>query len=255
MTTWTYDKTFEGFLTLVFDCYDLKTFPDKIMGNSDEQPSLFPCDYKVFSDEKKAKRVWDGLHKKLSSTACQQLYRTFLSEMNNIEMLILNYIMEIFASPVNIEFNFGNQYVLEISKISKKVNREAHRIIMFVRFRKTADGIYYASHDPEYNVLPLVIRHFERRFAGQQWIIYDTRRNYGFYYDLKNTSEIKLTESEVDPVTGNLNKNIMAHNEELFQELWKAYFKAMCIRERINPRLHMQLLPKRFWKYLIEKQD
>lgn len=119
---------------------------------------------------------------------------------------------------------------------------------------KTKDDIYYASFDPKYNVLPLVIKHFESRFADQHWIIYDTKRNYGFYYDLKSTSEFTFVESLIDLTTGQIDKSVMDKDEQLFQDMWKSYFKSMCIKERINPRLHMQMLPKRFWKYLIEKQ-
>jgi probable DNA metabolism protein len=254
MNVWTYDKTFEGFLTLVFDCYEMKTFPDKIVGNITDQACIFPRNYDVVSNEPKAKRVWNGLHKKISNESCQMLYHVFLSEIPDIELSILNYIRKTFESKVNIELNFGDKYILEMFKINKKVSREAHRIIMFVRFQKTADDIYYASFDPKYNVLPLVINHFEYRFADQKWVIYDTRRNYGFYYDLKNTSEIKFTTNSIDNKTGKIDANIMDKDEQLFQELWKSYFNSMCIKERINPKLHMQLLPKRFWKYLIEKQ-
>ena len=254
MNIWIYDKTFEGFLTLVFDCYEMKIFPDKISGKGNDQLCIFPGNYEVVSDEKKAKRVWKGLHKKISGAACQQLYHVFLSETDDVELLILNYIRNVFESPVNIELNFGNKYILEMAEINKKVAREAQRILMFVRFQKTADEIYYASYDPKYNVLPLVIHHFEKRFADQKWIIYDTRRDYGFYYDLKSTSEIRFSESAIDQTTGLIDKDIMDKDEAFFQELWKAYFKSMNIKERLNPRLHMQLLPKRFWKYLIEKQ-
>jgi len=138
--------------------------------------------------------------------------------------------------------------------MDKKVCREAQRILMFVRFQKTADEIYYASFDPKYNVLPLVINHFEKRFADQKWLIYDTRRNYGFYYNLKDTTEVTFTESLTDPVTGKIDTSIMDKDEQLFQELWKGYFSSICIKERLNPKLHRQLLPKRFWKYLTEKQ-
>ena len=254
MNIWTYDKTFEGFLTLVFDCYEMKAFPDKIAGNVTDEPYIFPENYEVISDEGKAKRVWNGLHKKISEAACQQLYHALLSETDDVELLILNYIRNVFESPGGIELNFGNKFVLEISQINKKVARETQRILMFVRFQKTADDIYYASYDPKYNVLPLVIHHFEKRFADQKWLIYDTRRNYGFYYDLKTTSEVRFTERSIDQATGRINKSIMDEDEPFFQELWKAYFKSMCIKERLNPRLHMQLLPKRFWKYLTEKQ-
>lgn len=254
MNIWTYDKTFEGFLTLVFDCYEMKIFPDKILGNVNDQLSIFPGNYEVVSDEVKAKRVWKGLHKKISDTSCQMLYYVFLSEISDIELLILQYIRKVFESSVNIELNFGDKYVLEISKIYRKVNREAHRILMFVRFQKTADEIYFASFDPKYDVLPLVIKHFKKRFADQKWLIYDIRRNYGFYYDLQSTSEVKFTESFINRATGKIDKSIMDRDEQLFQELWKGYFNSMCIKERLNPKLHMQLLPKRFWKYLTEKQ-
>lgn len=254
MNIWIYDKTFEGFLTLVFDCYEMRTFPDKISGNVNNQPCIFPENYEVISDEGKAKRVWNGLHKKVTNTGCQLLYYAFLSEMDNIELLMLNYIKEVFGSPVNPLLNFGNEYVLEITKIHKKVSREAQRILMFVRFQKTADEIYYASYDPKYNVLPLVINRFEKRFADQKWIIYDTRRNYGFYYDLKNTVEVAFDKSMVNPATGQIDKSIMDKDEQFFRELWRSYFNSMCIRERLNPKLHKQLLPKRFWKYLTEKQ-
>lgn len=255
MNTWIYDNSFEGFLTLVFNCYELKIFPDIIKGNRNNEPSIFPESYEVITDETKAKRVWSGLHKKISNTSCQLLYHAFLSEICDIELLILHYIREVFESPVNIEFNFGNHYILEMLKMDKKVTREAQRILMFVRFQKTLDEIYYASFDPKYNVLPLVIKHFENRFTDQKWIIYDTRRNYGFYYDLKNTTEFRFTENMTNPTTGKIDKSMIAEDEQLFQELWKSYFKSMCIKERINPRLHIQLLPKRFWKYLTEKQD
>jgi len=36
--------------------------------------------------------------------------------------------------------------------------------------------------------------------------------------------------------------------------MWKEYFKTIAIKERINPKLHRQHLPVRFWKYMTEKQ-
>ena len=53
---------------------------------------------------------------------------------------------------------------------------------------------------------------------------------------------------------GKLDENLMAEDEKLYQELWKGYFKSMTIKERINLKLHRQHLPKRYWKYLTEKQ-
>lgn len=46
---------------------------------------------------------------------------------------------------------------------------------------------------------------------------------------------------------------ILADAEKDYQELWKTYFKAVDIPERRNMKLHVQHVPKRYWKYLIEK--
>ena len=56
-------------------------------------------------------------------------------------------------------------------------------------------------------------------------------------------------------VTGMLDESLMDGDEQLFQSLWKTYFKAICIKERLNPRKHKQDMPVRYWKYLTEKQQ
>jgi len=50
-----------------------------------------------------------------------------------------------------------------------------------------------------------------------------------------------------------LHASLLAEDEKLFQRLWKQYYKSISIQERKNPKVHRQLLPKRFWKYLPEK--
>ncbi|NJK94118.1 MAG: DUF4130 domain-containing protein [Bacteroidales bacterium] len=125
----------------------------------------------------------------------------------------------------------------------------------FIRFQKTADNIYYASVDPQFNVIPLIVKHFSERYADQQWIIYDSRRNYGFHYNLDETNLIELNSEQVNPLNGKVNEHILANDELHFQQMWKQYFKSTCIEERRNERLQMQHMPKKYWKYLTEKQD
>jgi probable DNA metabolism protein len=166
----------------------------------------------------------------------------------------LRYIQKVFRSSISIETNFGDPCVLEIHQIFKKVIRETERVRMFVRFQKTVDNIYFASFDPQFNVLPLTVNHFKSRFSDQSWIVYDTSRKYGFYYDLNSINEIRFDESRINPLTGVLDQSVFTEDEKLFQSLWKVYFKEIEIKERHNPKLHKRLLPKRFWKYLTEKQ-
>ena len=253
MNIFLYDNTFEGLLSAVFYAYDTKIYPDRITGNHLVQEDLFAEKYTIYTNPEYAKRVWKGLEKKASKQICQKIYRVFLSEIENVEMLIFKYIDLTFKSTGIIDTNYGNDVVLEFNNIFKKVTREAHRAVMFIRFQKTSDGIYYAPFDPEYNVLPLTINHLKDRFSDQQWVIFDTRRHYGFYYNEDRVDEIRISNSNVNPFTGKIKKEIMDENELDFQELWNDYYQSTTIQERKNLKVHMQFLPKRFWKYLPEK--
>jgi len=255
MLVFVYDKTFEGLMTAVFDSFELKQVPDKLVDKQHENSYMFTQIHSVSTDEQRAERVWKGLKKKLSYKYCQMLFHVFLSELPEVDLLVFRYMRKVFESNYNIEREVGDAVVIEVMKIGQKVSREAQKLAMFVRFQKTADDIYFAAYDPKFNVLPLMIDHFQERFADQQWLIYDTRRKYGYYYNFKTVQEVFLDNENFSTATGKLDSNSMAADEKQFQELWKEYFKVLAIKERINPKLHAQLLPRRFWKYLTEKQQ
>lgn len=253
MLIFRYDKTFEGLLTAVFDAFNRKTFPEKLLGEEDIAPLFAEESFTVISDSGKSERVWNGLKKKLEANTMNMLTHVWLSEEAGCDELLFRYMRKAFESKQSIEMNFADDDVLQVSKLARKVNHEKHRMIEFVRFQKAADDLFFAPISPDHNCLPLIIEHFKERFADQKWIIYDTKRNYGFYYDLKSVTEMSLDSSELFP-DGKLNEELMAEDEKLFQQMWKAYYKALTIQERINPKLHRQHLPQRYWKYLTEKQ-
>lgn len=253
MIVFHYDKTLEGLMTAVFDAYNRKSFPDLLLDIHEQEPLFVDESYTVITQEEKTKRVWKGLEKKLRANALNMITHVWLSELPESDILIFRYVRKIFDSPISFETNFADEDVLQMEKIALKVGREKQRVIEFVRFQKAADNIFFAPISPDYNCLPLTLHHFTDRFADQKWVIYDTRRNYGYYYDLKKVTEMTLDNTDLFP-DGKLNENLMAADEKLFQDLWRGYFKAMTIKERINPKLHRQHLPRRFWKYLTEKQ-
>ncbi len=226
-----------------------------MLGEDNALPLIYDEVIHVETNENKAGRVWAGLQKKISKEASYMLSVCFLSELPEIDILLFHYIFKAFQSEKSIETNFGDKHVLELSKIYKKVTREAERMIMFVRFQKTADDIFFAPIEPIYNVMPMIIEHFKDRFSDQKWVIYDLKRNCGIYYDLKTTEEIVLENPQFNHLSGMLDNSLLAEEEMQYQTLWKNYFKSMAIKERLNPQLHKQLLPKRFWKYLPEKRN
>ena len=198
-------------------------------------------------------RVWKGLQKRLSAMALSVITVTWLSELPEADMLLFRYIRKAIDAPRTIELNFGDPDVLEVSKVWKKVTNEHLRVIQFLRFQKAADGTFFAAVKPVYNVLPLTLPHLKDRFADQCWLLYDLKREYGYYYDLKEATEVRFEEKEAHLLSGLLGEELMDADEKLFQQMWKTYFKSIAIKERLNPKLHRQHMPARFWKYMPEK--
>ena len=254
MVVFRYDKTFEGLLSVVFDAYSRKSFPEKLIGENDIEPMFSVEVHTVITQTVNSGRVWLALQKKLSRIAVNMISAVWLSEEEDCDLLIFKYICKVFDSKRSIETNFGDDVILQMAQLAKKVNREAEHIRQFTRLQKAADDIYFAPVVAKYNALPLSVSYFQDRFSDQKWVVYDIQRKYGFYYDLTKPVEITLDGEGSHLLSGKLDEELMAQDEKLFQELWKGYFNALTIKERINLKLQRQHMPKRFWKYLTEKQ-
>jgi probable DNA metabolism protein len=251
-TFYIYDGSFDGLLTAIFDVYDRKEQQPRLVQQERFLPDAFSQSFTVYTDEAKAARVWKGLKSRLSAQAISDIYSCYLSELPGFEDIILDFVQHVFASKVNIEQNFIVDSVLQISQIGRKLFRERHRHEAFVRFQKTADGLFYASIEPDFNVIPLIVPHFERRYADQEWIIYDLKRRYGAHYNKYQVQEVRFDFKE--GISGVATEAVYDEQEALYQVLWKDYFKSVNIPARRNMKLHRRHMPQRYWKYLIEKQ-
>lgn len=248
-----YDGSFDGFLSCVFMIYEQKIQLPLIQKQSEENNQLFTISEIVHTDEIKAKRVWIGLQKKIPKPQLQIIFKAFLSEIKGVESTLLSYIKNIFDTSHHIGLDYSNKDILKISQVAKMVQREKHRMEAFVRFKRTKDDYYIATVEPDFNVLPLLIHHFKDRYADQKWIIYDIKRGYGIYYNLNNTALI--TVDFFSKLQTTIKKDVYSEQERDFQKLWKSYFDSVNIKSRKNSKLHIQHLPKRYWKYLIEKNE
>jgi probable DNA metabolism protein len=247
-----YDGSFQGLLTAIFEVYEYKFLKAGIVKMKKFQSDAFANVHEVVTDEAKARRVWDGLCKKVSIDGRNNFFKAYLSELPIREQMMLEFVRHVFGSKKSIEGNYALDCVQWLSKTGQQVSRERHRMEAFIRFEKTKDNIFYAGIDPDFNVLPLLIQHFKRRYADQEWIIYDKRRKYGIYYDKNDVKEIAL-EMQAD-ASYEAGDNTYAEDEKLYQLLWQTYFKNTYISSRRNMKLHLRHVPKRYWKYLTEKQ-
>lgn len=248
-----YDGSFEALLTAFFEIYEYKIEQPFICKESNTSSSLFGIIHHVNFNEEKSKRVLEKLKEKLSPQSLSKLHTVYLSEIKDIENVMFRFVQYVLANTQSVENNLGHPDILLINQTDKKVHREKHRMEAFVRFQCTKDKLYYSIIQPDYNVLPLIKKHFEKRYADQRWLIYDSRRKYGLYYDLEKTKEVLLN-FEIDLNNKEALKEVLDNEEELYKTLWQQYFQSVNIKARKNMKLHIQHMPKRYWKYLPEKQ-
>ena len=247
-----YDKSFDGLLSAIFDAYARKMFPDALLDEKDAAPPTAVDSHTVCTESGKAARVFAGLKRKLSPDGLRDLLYVWLSEQPGSDLLLLRYMRKVFDAQRLIEKDFSDPDVLAVSRLAKKVSHESHQLMGFVRFQKTAQGMYFAVIAPRSNVLPLLLGHFADRLADQDWIIYDAARHYGIACDRGAFREVMpdaglIRHGRIDPAS-------LAGDELLFQALWKSYFAATAIAQRKNARLQARCMPRRFWDHLTEKQ-
>ena len=251
MTTLLYDDTFEGFLTCVFEVYRRRLTGAEVIPEKCAQPGLYGQQIYIEADEAKTYRVLAGLQKHLDRRGLYQLLLCFLSELPGNETRLLHYIRHVMRYGREAATDFSHPPVLYVSDVAKRVSREKHRMEAFVRFKCGADGLFAATIEPDFNVLPLIVLHFRKRYADQPWLIYDVKRRYGMHYNLETVEQVSI---ELTRNNTSLPGMALHEDEADFQQLWKDYFQHASIEARRNTQLHLRHVPRRYWKYLIEKQ-
>ena len=292
MQTYVFDNTLDGLLTAVFDSFFLRQQDVTLLVEGEQLPLFAGEPHRVVTDSEKAERVWKGLEKHLSREGLHMITLSWLSEERALNQPLFNMICKVFKphplapSPrgeggafgregslntlLSLERNASDADVLAVRNTCRRVLHEQLRMKQFIRFQKAKDGTYLAVVSPDHNVLPLITDHFSDRFNDQPWLIYDAKRHYGYYYSLtpnpspkgegSNYKVIRVTfedEASVpfDLSNGKMDADILSEHDQLFQDLWRTYFKAICIKERMNPKKQLSDMPRRYWKYMTEKNE
>ena len=248
-----YDGSFEGLLTVLFHIYDRKAAPNSIQPLATVQGGLFVQPVEIDTNETTAARVWDGLLRYMDQEARTRLFHTFLSEQPDRELLVFRYADLAMRAGRDIADNYADDNVRRVARLAQQMYREKHRMEAFVRFEKTTDGLFHATIDPDFDVLPLIAPHFTKRYADQRWLIFDKRRRYGLYYDLTRTDVVQF-EAPAAPRSTAVSATVLDEREPLYKLLWQSYFDHVNIPERKNMKLHRRHIPLRYWRYLSEKQ-
>lgn len=240
-----YDGTFAGFLTTVDHARQATAPPTAIYRTEQDQQDLFSPPVRVATDPELAGALGDKMAGYLSPAGMRLVHAAFLSEAAGVELLLWQYLELARRVGPTIGGMLGHPQVQPVWRLARAVGREAHRFKGFVRFRQLTGGYYYAAIAPDFRILPLIAPHFAARFADQQWLIHDERRNEAVIYDPAHRQWAVVPLERHTPLAD-------TPEEELFRTLWQCYFDRLAIAERHNPRLQRQHVPHKHRKNLPE---
>ncbi|MHB1452452.1 MAG: TIGR03915 family putative DNA repair protein [Saccharofermentanales bacterium] len=265
-----YDGTFEGFLSAV-----AVLFRNERQSGSNShdlsgicpESGIKPLLPHVFVEP--IDGIFDSLGRYISGNfgmpMLDCIYRAFLSGMPGTEDAIIDYIRlarKIRRDPIDM---LQADCVKAVAEAAMRTGRETHRYMGLLRFRKLhipstaaasisadidkiqvrdADGVYYAEFEPGTDCLPLLAEHFSGRFTGRPFIIADRKRSRCLFH--LSSSSWTITDADPDFFRA-------LSTDTIYEELWQKYFKCLAIPERINPGLQSSNMPKKYWKYLVEK--
>lgn len=236
-----YDGTFEGLMTCIYYHYKKQKASGIYLLTSYQQSLVYRSEI-VETDISIAKRVSDAINAQISREAYIYVYYSYLSNDNNKEKLILDFLIFAFKYGRNTMNFYSHEKVLPINEIYKRVAREEHRVLGILRFSDIG-GILYAKYSPDNDISILLADHFADRYKFEKFIIHDEKRKKAVVY-ADNNWEIKEN-IKIDNIE-------FSSNEEMIHELWKQYFTDLAIKERKNINLQFQFVPARYRKNMTE---
>lgn len=258
-----YDGSLAGLLSVVYDAFAVGLAVGRLERESRHAPGIFAAPVRVATDLAHARRVWTGLER-FADFDRELVLRNWLFDTTASDTDVAHLLVRVYREGAWAAEDYRDEAVFRCRQVHKKMFREIHRTHAFVRFAEAEDGLYFARIDPDFDVLPLAVEHFEQRYQDQEWMIWDGRRDYGFWYrpgqakarlvgrppeggaeDLDGDAAVAKTDAAPPPA---------APDEDGFRKLWHTYFGSVNIAERANPRLHRAHVPVRYWRHLTEKR-
>ena len=126
--------------------------------------------------------------------------------------------------------------------MEKAVERAAHKMKAFVRFRELAGepGQFVAWFEPEHHVVDRVAPFFARRFAGMRWSILTPERS--AHWD---GAELSFAAGA---------SRAEAPDADALEACWRTYYSSIFNPARLNPARMRQEMPKKYWRNLTEAE-
>lgn len=247
MRHYLYDGSFEGAMTGVYKMFHDRVDEDgaTLQTEAAEQMALFDTFEVVTTDFERAERVTKWMGETFEAEGIRRVATAYLSDAPDYGTRLFRALKACHKMKrKDALMNLADPAVMALYDLYRKVVRAEHLMVGLLRFKELENGTFYAYFEPPYNLLPLLMPHFEQRLGDQTWVIHDGLRGQAAFYD--GTHSFLNALEPMDDVA-------FSKQEAMFQELWQGYFKHIAIKERLNPKCQRNFMPKKYWKFLVEK--
>lgn len=245
MKDYLYDGTFEGALTGIYYMFKAKEKlnDSRLLLQETYQMSCLNETIVVQVNAEHVDRVTKWILEAFGEHAFRHLTYAFLAEDTHYGTFLFNYLKRLNQLGAGGVMCLSDPYISQMYKLYNRVTRESHLFLGLLRFSELENGILYAAFEPTQNIVPLLTGHFKERLGAQSWVIHDVKRGLAAFYD---GTAIYIKPLEMPSIFN------FSERERKYRSLWKKYFKAISIDERLNPKQQKQMMPKKYWKFLVE---
>ena len=244
----------EGIFTAIYKAYEWKLERSRVrIQPGEDNLRLFAGYRQVETDRHLACKVASTLVRRFGQSCYEDICYALTSEEQDRGQAVFETVVLGLSGQVRGRLMEALTYpcVQRVFALARSGRKEAHRMLMFVRFQELEGGILYARIEPDADVLSFVMPHFADRFPRENFVIADTRRGIaGVHSAGREWYVLHLQDMEQF-----LPEHTAAYRTEKELEigtLIRRFCSAAAIRERRNLRLQQQFMPLKYRSYMTE---
>lgn len=245
------EDSVEGILTAIHEAFTSRYGHawQKIIIGPEVNMELFSDICDVRTDISRAERVAEAIVTQMSEYAWQLVWQAAESDSEDKGDIIYRFLILGFANGNCVLNAMTRPEVMRLHQLSRAVARETQHFYGFLRFQELERHILYGKLVSRHHVGVFLANHFADRLPMEHWIIHDPDRDEVWIHKaLSEWVYIRHPDFKIDP------EDMLSAAEYDFKVWWQSFTESIAIRERTNPGLQMQMMPKRYWKYMPEMQ-
>ena len=243
MTVLQIDGTLHGIFCALFTAFTYK-MDDVTVSCGNQQLSLTDVQVSVSVEPKQVARISNALLRYGGDRLLFECETAMRSGDENKCDVLFRYLYRTLKQRRSLKNMLSLPEVIHFETLLKRIWGEVHRLHGFIRFARLSGGTYYAPFSPDHDVTELLLPHFSARYPSMPFALHDVKRK---KIGVWNGKEYAVLDCDLPSAF------FLDEEEQSYTSLWKAYYDAVTIQERPHQKQMLQYMPRRYWKYLPEK--